>query len=974
MDVKTIPPMKPVLVTDVSDNINVLQKDDVTKQRTVVTARALEDIFKCAPFRKTNAFDVGYYSDDKIDLDLVVTAQSRSLEANGYLHGPTVIHDAVASGTDSKWSANHSKYPIVSDGYLYVFSVLDDNVLTWDHDENPISIEDQADVDEDIAYRKVDPRIKSQKIRQIFVACRNNEYLTFDGTKDPTTQAYERAHRSRHDIAAPWTRMGTLKEDGTYKWEDWYILGKTHNGPEYFQNIIITNDNVTITNPLVDAVYHIYGEGVKMTLPNVNLDGYKLGQKLIVEVHPVEGKSPSCQVTYEDTTATGAHLDDLTLTLTPRIRRNTKDVFGEVRSDANITSTAVFEVCKRVEGNQTFNTWELDAGVEETDFTAGLAQQLGEHTDLVAWDIVNFQEDYWGDKKVVDVIYPVTSSGYVVADFLKTANVSFNWFAQVYIADLPTSLERASSITAGQEYWFRDVNKWVKVTAIAGDTRDLYTLTETNKGYDVLTHEYKTDLSMRSKLNQVDISLNKKRRFLEYARRGSIIHVHLESSGNMSNFKGHMFPVVSFHPDQHDSYVQKVAINQTAFTGRQLRKLFDDGSIVGDIQVSNDDELYKGVLNSPSASNALINAYTYLASKLQSKGLLLGEVIAGNNSNIDSFTNPGCFYFVPNIRVQGVPPSSKSDEGFNLVVFSGSAPGGIIHEEEGGLASTNTIVQVALLPDPLLENPSQTDLNSRLLNIEVRVGTRFNGNVHWGPWIDITNTEWNRIRNKPKYFHSRWDYVEDPNTIISFVDTTAARAVVTDPITGNEILKQTCSGVTPASGTATYTCDIPSEFFAYLLRALEETNDENSDVRRTDNISYKVPCVMVGIAGLNAGTALSDKSNDQAAQYVFHLHFPDASRYSSDTARASVTKRRKIRVMFYGTPALLSSLGWNELQLKVTYQNADRNSQYSYVRTWGTNSPIPGSGINQTDSIMIIDFEQMLLPTGELIWSPLEIG
>lgn len=966
MDVKTIPPMKPVLVTDVSDNINVLQKDDVTKQRTVVTARALEDIFKCAPFRKTNAFDAGYYSGSKIDLDLVVTAQSRSLEANGYLHGPTVIHDTVASGTDSKWSTNHSKYPIVSDGYLYVFSVLDDSVLTWEHDENPISIEDKTPESEDIQYRKVNPRVKSQKIRQIFVACRNNEYLTFDGTKDATSQSYERAHRSRYDIAAPWTRMGTLKSDGTYEWEDWYILGKTHNGPEYFQNIIVKNNNVNIVNPLVDAVYHIYGENVKMTLPNANLDGYKLGQKLIIEVHPVDGKSPSCQVTYEDTTSTGAHLDDLTLTLTPRIRRNTKDVFGDVRNDANITSTAVFEICTRVEGSQTFNTWELDAGVEETDFTAGLAQQLGEHTDLVAWDIVNFQDTYWGDKTIVDVIYPVTSSGYVVADFFKTANVSFNWFAQVYIADLPTSLERVESVTAGQKYWYRDVNKWVEVTATSGDTRDLYRLTETNKGYDVLAHEYKADLSTRTSLNQINIPLNKKRRFLEYARRGSIIHVHLESSGNMSNFKGHMFPVVSFHPDQHDSYIQKIAINQSAFTSNQLRKLFDDGSIVGDIQVSDDDELYKGVLNSPAASNALISAYTYLASKLQTKGLLLGEVVAGNNSNINSFTNPGCYYFVPNITIQGTTPSSRGTEGFNLVVFSGSAPGGIIHEEEGGVANTNTIVQVALLPAS-----TYSQLSSRTIAVEVRVGTRSGGSVVWGPWIDMTNPEWDRIRNKPKYFHSRWDYVEDPNTIISFVDSTTAREVVIDPSTNNEILKQTCSGNTPsnASQPAVFTCDIQEQFITFLMKKFEETNDPNTDVRRTDNIEYKVPCLMVGLSSLPSGRALPNTHNGQAKKYEFHVHFPKAVRPTT-----AVTNRRKIRVMFYGTPTLLSNLGWNELVLNVTYSNSNNTHTYSYVRTWGTNSPISGSSVNQNPSIMIIDFEQMLLPSGELIWSPLEIG
>ncbi len=78
--------------------------------------------------------------------------------------------------------------------------------------------------------------------------------------------------------------------------------------------------------------------------------------------------------------------------------------------------------------------------------------------------------------------------------------------------------------------------------------------------------------------------------------------------------------------------------------------------------------------------------------------------------------------------------------------------------------------------------------------------------------------------------------------------------------------------------------------------------------------------------------------------------------------------------MFYGTPTLLSNLGWNELVLNVTYSNSNNTHTYSYVRTWGTNSPISGSSVNQNPSIMIIDFEQMLLPSGELIWSPLEIG
>ena len=80
MDSRTIPPMKPVLATDVSDSINVLQKDDVTKQRTVLTARAIEDLFKCAPIVKTDDPvelhpDNAYFVNNKIDFNKIVTAQ-----------------------------------------------------------------------------------------------------------------------------------------------------------------------------------------------------------------------------------------------------------------------------------------------------------------------------------------------------------------------------------------------------------------------------------------------------------------------------------------------------------------------------------------------------------------------------------------------------------------------------------------------------------------------------------------------------------------------------------------------------------------------------------------------------------------------------------------------------------------------------------------------------------------------------------
>ena len=955
MDVKTIPPMKPVLVTDVSDNINVLQKDDVTKQRTVVTARALEDIFKCAPFKKTNPTDTSYYDGNDVDLDRVVTAQSRTLSADSYKNGPAFIFEDQLVGSDTLYSVNHQPRIIKPDAFLYVFSVLDDNIMTWEHDEHPISIEDKTTGD--IEYRKVADRVKSPKIRQVFVANHVNEYLSIDPTKSDADgfPIYERTHRTRYNIGQVWTRLGTLQENGNYTWEDWYVQGKTHNGPEYFQNIITRVDNVTYSNPLVDSVYHIYGENVRIVLPNANLDGYKIGQKLIVEVHPVEGKNTSCTVDYQDTTAVGVVIGDpLSITLTPRIRRNTKDVFGSVRSDAAITSTAVFEICSRSEGDETFNTWELDAGVEETDFTAGLAEQLGEHTDLAVWDIVNAQSSYWNDKKVIDVIYPVTSNGYVVADFLKSVNYDVaTWRAEVYVTDITTPLERATTITAGQEYYFRDTDKWVKVTATAGDTRDLYIMPATHSGYDVLTHNYlDSDIATRvSQLKMSDLTFNKKRRFVQYVHRGEIIHVRIYSESYMREFVGKLFPVIGFHPDQHDSYIQKIAINQSAFTSNQLRKLFEDGSIAGDIQVSEDDEFYKGVLNSPVSTNALINAYRYLAENLQSKGLLLGNVLQEGTINLDRLVSAGCHYITASAVLTptaSIPPSRQLESGFNLIVLTGTAPSGIIHEEQGGVSETSTAIQVALIPD------GNNDKTKVVADVNIRVGTRDGSIWVWGPWKDLTG------QGKQKYFHSRWDYFEDPNGIISFVDATAN-------ITG----KQTCTGNIPANvqTPATFICEVPDTFISGLLEKYTESEESVTDVRHTDNINYKVPCIMVGMNAKRPIDILPNIQSGQKAKYTFHFHFPKATRPTeSDVSRSN---RRKIKMMFFGNPDLSS---WDEILLKITYQDSYNTGTYSYERTWGTNSPLEDSDINTHSSIMVIEFEQILLPSGEMVWSPLEIG
>ena len=167
----------------------------------------------------------------------------------------------------------------------------------------------------------------------------------------------------------------------------------------------------------------------------------KVGQKIIIEVHPQlnEGDlAPSCLIKYSDTLALEQEggIQDQQLLVTPTVKRNTKDVYGRVTSSLLTTTVAAFEIVEINDGNgNTFRSWELDVGSDESNYIAGLAQMLGEHTDTVVPDIVHAQDISRSNLRTIDVIYPCTSCGYVMANFLKTVNTpnDTTWSAIVQI-------------------------------------------------------------------------------------------------------------------------------------------------------------------------------------------------------------------------------------------------------------------------------------------------------------------------------------------------------------------------------------------------------------------------------------------------------------------------------------------------------------------------------------------------------------
>lgn len=957
MNVAEIPPMKPVLVTEVTDNVNVLQKGDVKKQATVLSARAIADLFKCAPIKKTNETDVGYFTeDDKVDLDKITESCSRTLTKDQYIHGPVVTWDKVVpEGADSKWFIHHQPEAITPHGFLYVFSVLDDSELQWANYDGKESIPDWDDTD-----RKVLPRAKSPKIRQVFVPNTLNQLFP-PFLNDAGEIAIDR--RSRYDAGVAWTRYGSLKEDGSgYEWEPWYLEGKTHDGAKYFVNVNINSTTITeINNPLFDAIYHVFSE-VKLTLPNANLDGLKPGMKIVVEVHPPreEGVTSACNVLYTDTKADGSFFkpgteddqDRMHLLVTPRTQVNTKDIFGRVAESALVTSVATFELVEMPDPSdpsKIFRTWELDSGVEETDFTAGLAQMLAEHTDPRSRDLVQFQREAIVDLKTLSTFYAVSSGGYAIFRVFKHDNAIEKLSdseLKIFVKKIHLGSEACfnkADVTAdpdpSQIYYVREGGRF-SITENDGHpshfnpSKEYYTID--------LTHCEETDIiqipdgaDIRNYLTLNDLEWDVLRGFNDYINRNDLIHVVIEtnSTKTFSEFQDKLFPVLYFTPSPHDDYIHKGSINPSAFTYDQLMKLFKNGTVLGDVDLDVNGEVISSMLNTPASSRALIEAYLYLASNLQKKGLLHGnyEHLDLNNLGCDTIVTPGFHYIKPRMPIldPNTFPPNMTENGCNIVVITNDhANGNKIHESStGGYTKADRLTQIAFVLD-----------TSLMMYFRFGQYDEELGKWNFGPWSPLeVNTNWEQIRNKPLFFRSRWDYFEDPNTLLNHVDSENVEVV--------------------HSGT-TNRCEIVHKITADEIAAIMLPSDNPA---YDETVKFKKPQFAVGVDILTPAPWFVYKNpSEDGFDYVVDIELPDAT--PTEIANPNPSQRRSIRFLFLNNPA---TEGWTQIQFRLHYRSSvDGQAEWVYNRIWH----------GKYKSYITLDFEQVDLPTGDRAWCPVVVG
>ncbi len=947
MDVKKIPAMKPVLVEHVSDDINVLQRDDVTKQKTVLTARAIQDVFKCAPISKDNDTDKNFFnSDGRIDLNTITEAQSRWLQSGNYVNGPSDISYDNVTG-DGQWSVNHTGSVKNQEAIIYVFSLLDTDELSWDNYDGVISIDDAKD-------QTIKTRTPSPRIKQVYVSMAGNQY-------------YNITNRSRYDLGTMWTRVGRLNTDGkTYTFENWFKIGPTHHGAKYANQIIVSG-RTTIATPLYDSIYHIYGQIDSFELPNANLDGYLPGMKIAVEVHPStkEGTEGNyCRVFYTDTNNVGTQTDPdkMSVLITPKIRRNTKDVFGNVVDDVMIPAIACFEIVEITDPTLgKIRTWELDGGVEETDFTAGLAQMLGEHTDLATGDLVRYQSSEYNKSSAdIDILHPATTSGYCVVRFLrKSTDTDANWTAKVTILNPNSDAAFTYVDTIGST---PDPDKIYYVQngisfSLADNTGHPTSFSGVQKYYSLNSAmasitsviKFAEGTSVRESIKIADLPVNELRGFSAFVPRGCVIHINISTGSDKvhGEIKDIINPMVFFFPDPHDSYIQKASINPSAYTYGQLDKLFATGGVISDINLAISAEVTQGLMNSPAATRALVEAYTYLATKLQNKGLLLAnrESLSTPATGFDKLTHPGSYYVIPNelSATTHTYPPTMTKKGCNMMVIGNDhAPASYVHDDDGEYTTYTQLMQIAFMVN-------------KTIVIYTRIGTLGDdGKWTWTPWVNLT--DWDHISNKPIYFRARWDYFEDPDWIINKVND-CSRASVCSIGTSGYAINDALNGTIAVNATVITDTEVTE-----LMKTYDQISKTIKPEYQRD-FRYQVPQIMVGVDGSSTmPTALKNNK-------VYHIIAKLPAATVSQLGKDKPSRRRKIRFLFYGD----TSLGFTNVLLHVVYANSKGvENAYSFVCEFGDHTEYLYTSSNK--SVIRIEFEQVDMPNGERIWCPKTVG
>ena len=600
MDNSNFHPMKKVLVEHVSDDIRaVAQNSNVEQQKTLVTARALADIFSGDAFDKTRPMDTKYFTGDEVDLNKLTDSCIRYVEKDKYVNGP----DSISYS-----------------GLITVSSVLAGGTLSWDADKN--------------ATRDGEPT----SIRQII----------YPEDLDDFT-AYTRAGIYKHGAwsFSLWLPLGgqMLRICVTEATKAGLLTGPS---AKLRPNVIYELHCSASEIKLPDA--NTFPTGTKIVFEQYPGAAIKDGSGNVV-VSPRKS-----QITYTEKDETGASQTYATYAIPAldKIRTSAED-YRESGAWYENSVGAVqypFEVVDLEKsytppgGTLVSRTWLLDVDQDAIARTGDLAALIDAHTDQSLADVVRYNSRTIRDEDKANELvisrqatfagtFKLTITPQTGKTFSQlTDGFSFKAYLVNENSDGTSSdpsvydwieVSRGASLDPTLRYYYNDVSGKKLLAGVGGFVADWDDINadilfvkkyiganlESAASSSVAIAPFTGKTAPEDKPN-CDISkadLVRYGLFEGYIRanRNTTLVVVIDSNNHLLD-KTVIIPSITFEPNPHDSYIEKSNINSTALTTAELEALARKGR---------PSEMV-------TSADIVAKIYTDIVSKLQKLGMFFG--------------------------------------------------------------------------------------------------------------------------------------------------------------------------------------------------------------------------------------------------------------------------------------------------------------------------------------------------------------
>ena len=600
MDNSNFHPMKKVLVEHVSDDIrSVAQNSNVEQQKTLVTARALADIFSGDAFDKARSMDAKYFTGDDVDLNKLTDSCIRYVEKDKYVNGP----DSISYS-----------------GLITVSSVLAGGTLSWDADKN--------------ATRDGEPT----SIRQII----------YPEDLDDFT-AYTRVGIYKHGAwsFSLWLPLGgqMLRICVTEATKAGLLTGPS---AKLRPNVIYELHCSASEIKLPDA--NTFPTGTKIVFEQYPGDAVKDGSGNVV-VSPRKS-----QITYTEKDATGASQTYATYAIPAldKIRTSAED-YRESGAWYENSVGAVqypFEVVDLEKsytppgGTLVSRTWLLDVDQDAVSRTGDLAALIDAHTDQSLADIVRYNSrtivDADKDKELVisrQATFAGTFKLTITPQTGKTFSQLTDGFSfKAYLVNENSDgtstdpsvydwieVSRGASLDPTLRYYYNDVSGKKLLAGVGGFVADWDDINadilfvkkyvganlESAASSSVVVAPFTGKTSPEDKtyceLSKADLVRYGLFEGYIRANRNTTLVIVIDSNNHLLD-KTVIIPSITFEPNPHDSYIEKSNINSTALTTAELEALARKGR---------PSEMV-------ASADIVAKIYTDIVSRLQKQGLFFG--------------------------------------------------------------------------------------------------------------------------------------------------------------------------------------------------------------------------------------------------------------------------------------------------------------------------------------------------------------